>query len=223
MSLTVRTRFIRPTQKPAPVTQLNRQRRVTTWRDSRFWLGLLLIAGSLIAGNSYVAHVSARSLAVVVTHPIAQGTVLNSSDLSVVQVALPQSVTVVTSIENAVGHSVSHDIAAGELVTQSALESPLMVDTRIVAIPIRAGHMPSVAHGSRVDVWVTPSTQGIAIPGPSELVVAGALVDAVPDQFDPTIDTSLSLAISSSEVAALMQGLRDGLVDVVAVPSGDRS
>ncbi|MEI6405234.1 MAG: SAF domain-containing protein [Actinomycetes bacterium] len=222
MAVTLRTRTDHSKVRRLPTpksTLITHNRNAASWRDGRFWAGLGLLVGSVVIGNSYVAHVSARSFAVVLDHPLAAGTVISRDDLRLASVALPDSVEVVKSVSDAVGHAVSHDVQANELLLASALTVPTVSDIRIVAIPIRAGHMPSVTHGSRVDVWVTPSTQGLALPGPAELVVAGALVQAVPDQIDPASDTSLALSISQSDVAALMQGLRDGLIDVVAVPS----
>jgi hypothetical protein len=142
--------------------------------------------------------------------------------LSAAQVAVPSTQNLLEMPSDAVGKVAVTDLFAGDLVSIQAVSSSFASDSRVVSIPISAGHLPSIAHGGKVDIWMTPSVDGVALPGPSALIIAGAVVDTVPDYVDVGMDTSVTVMVSADQVQTLVQAMRDGVIDLVAIPnSGD--
>ena len=107
---------------------------------------------------------------------------------------------------------------AGDLVSIHSVSDGFASDVRSVSIPIRAGHLPQVNHGEKVDIWMTPSLDGVALPGPANLIVANAVVTAAPEFVDSGMDTSVTVLISQDQVQVLVQAMRDGVIDLVAIP-----
>jgi hypothetical protein len=196
----------------------NQQR--ATLQDIRFWLGLILVIGSATVGARLLGSASHRVPAVVAAHSLAEGTTVTTADLEVVSVAVPNVVSIVTSPDELVGKVLAQPLNAGSLLSPSVVADSGGATTRTIALPIRAGHLPNISRGSLVDVWVTPSLEGVAAPGPATRVVADALVADAPIDVDPTSDTSISLQVSNENVQPLVQAMRDGLIDLVVVSGG---
>lgn len=192
----------------------------SSWRDPRLWLGVVLIVGSAGAGSSYAKSIGQRTVAFSVAHDVAAGTVIVADDVVEVHVAVPTSVSVVDALERIVGSVARRDLSVGDLVTEASLGVSVPVTTRIVCVPVRAGHMPSLDHGAVVEVWVTPSTQGMELPGPSRIVIPHAIVVAAPSSPDPTADSAVTLQIDVMDLAALNSAMRDGTLDVALIPTG---
>lgn len=196
----------------------SRSGRARSARDPRLWLGLALIAGSAGVGHVLVRGVAHRDVAYVMSHAVAAGTTLTRQDVREVSVAVPPEAVLATSaqIEGAVA---ARDLVAGELLQPAAVSGYVAATARIVSIPIRAGRLPAVERGSLVEVWVTPSMQGMELPGPARVVVARAVILAVPESVDSTSDTAITLQVDAMDVAALVTALRDGSVDIAVMPS----
>ena len=192
-------------------------------RDWRLWTGIALIASSLVITTNLISHAGARTNALRLSHDVLAGSTLTDADLSLVQVALPTDVTYLQSVASAVGLKATHDLFAGDLLRANATTQTISTVFRALSIPIRAGHLPALHHGSFVDVWVTPSTQGLAIPGPPQLVVSRVAVDSVPDGVDANTDTAITISIPHDDVPRVMTALRDGTIDLAVVPQSDDS
>jgi hypothetical protein len=65
---------------------------------------------------------------------------------------------------------------------------------------------------------MTPSLDGVALPGPASLIIPNAVISAAPEFVDGGMDTSVTVLISQNEVQALVQAMRDGTIDLVAIP-----
>jgi len=170
-----------------------------------------------------ISHAGARTNALRLNHDVLAGTTLTEADLSLVRVALPTDVTYVENIASAVGLRTTHDLFSGDLLQVNATTQTTSTVLRTLSIPIRAGHLPALQHGSFVDLWVTPSTQGLAIPGPPKLVVSRVAVDSVPDGVDANTDTAITISIPRDNVPQVMTALRDGTIDLAVVPQSDGS
>jgi hypothetical protein len=106
----------------------------------------------------------------------------------------------------------------GDLVRVHSISNGFASDVRTVSIPIRAGHLPEVSPGEKVDVWMTPSLDGVALPGPAKLIIPNAVIASAPEFVDSGMDTSVTVSISQESVQVLVQAMRDGLIDLVAIP-----
>ena len=187
-------------------------------QDPRLWLGILFIVAAMIIGQLVVSGASARVSAVALNANIAQGALIREGDVSSVQVAVPSTENLVSVPSEVVGKIASTDLFAGDLVSVHSISNGFASDARTVSVPIRAGHLPQVSPGEKVDVWMTPSLDGVALPGPASLIVPNAVIAAAPEFIDAGMDTSVTVLISQDQVQVLVQAMRDGVIDLVAIP-----
>lgn len=187
-------------------------------QDPRLWLGILFIVAAMIIGQLVLSGASARVSAVALNSNIAQGALIREGDVSSVQVAVPSTENLVSVPSEVVGKIASTDLFAGDLISVHSISNGFASDARTVSVPIRAGHLPQVSPGEKVDVWMTPSLDGVALPGPASLIIPNAVIAAAPEFIDAGMDTSVTVLISEDQVQVLVQAMRDGVIDLVAIP-----
>jgi hypothetical protein len=191
--------------------------------DPRLWLGIFFIFAAMIVGQIVVSNASARVPAVTLNSNIAKGALIQEGDVSVATVSVPFAQNLISVPGDAVGSIASTDLFAGDLVSVNSISSGFAIDARNVSVPIRAGHLPQVNPGEKVDIWMTPSLDGVALPGPATLIIPSAVIAAAPEYIDAGMDTSVTVLISQDQVQALVQAMRDGVIDLVAIPmTGNR-
>jgi hypothetical protein len=205
--------------KPRPKVIKNNRRSI---KDIRLWLGIIFILVSVLIAQTVIASATARTLAYVVTKPIPAGSKISLTDLLLAEVVLPDSVKAISDKNQVVGKVAARDLFSGDLIIPEAISNKSQANLRIVSVPIRAGHIPVLESGQLVDVWVTPSTDGMALPGPAQLVISQATVYFVPTGIDPTLDTAITLLITQADVQKIVQAMRDGVIDLVALPDNNR-
>lgn len=187
-------------------------------QDPRLWFGILFILAAMVIGQLVIAKASARVTAVALNSNIAAGSVIRESDISSVQVSVPNVENLISVPSEVVGKVATTDLFIGDLVNVQSISNGFASDVRTVSVPIRAGHLPQVNPGEKVDVWMTPSLDGVALPGPAALIIPNAVIHAAPEFVDAGMDTSVTLLISEEHVQVLVQAMRDGLIDLVAIP-----
>lgn len=209
---------IRTQASSNPVLLPNVSRKVK--RDFRLWLGVALLLLSILTISQLISVAGARTLSVALTHDVSAGQRLTLDDLEVVRVALPTAGNYVSSIESAIGMTTTSGMSQGELIPVSLQSIGNPSQLRRVSLPIRAGHLPAIQSGDLVDIWVTPSVDGLQIPGPPVLLSKAASVGDVPEGLDPNTDTAVTVLLPKNEVAKIISALRDGQVDVVGLAEG---
>lgn len=209
---------IRAQSSANPILLPNVSRKVK--RDFRLWLGIGLMLISILTIGHLISVAGARTLAVALTHDVAAGKQLTSDDLELVRVAIPGAPNYVREVDSALGMTTTRGMSAGELIPVSVGQLDSSKNFRRVSLPIRAGHLPAIHSGDLVDIWSTPSIDGLQIPGPPSLLSHAATVADVPADIDPNSDTALSVLLPKNEVAKIIAALRDGQIDVVAFPQG---
>jgi hypothetical protein len=128
------------------------------WRDPRLWVGLALVAGSVVAGARVLGAADETTAVWAAAHSLPAGHELAAEDLEVARVrlddrsldryllvdaALPPDLTLTTAVE------------PGELVAASALGAGEEEDVQEVALALPPDSVPpSLRAGSTVDVWV---------------------------------------------------------------------
>jgi hypothetical protein len=187
-------------------------------QDPRLWLGILFILAAMFIGQLVVSSASARVPAVTLNSNIAQGALIRESDVSSVQVSVPSTENLIAIPSEVVGKIASTDLFAGDLVSTHSISNEFASDARTVSVPIRAGHLPQVKPGEKVDVWMTPSLDGVALPGPASLIIPNAVIANAPEFIDAGMDTSVTVLISQDQVQVLVQAMRDGVIDLVSIP-----
>jgi hypothetical protein len=201
-----------------PISQANRKT-----QDPRLWLGILFILAAMIIGQIVISKASARVPALTMNSNIAKGSLIQESDVSVVQVSVPVTENLITLPSDVVGKVAATDLFIGDLVSVHSFSNEYPSTTRSVSVPIRAGHLPQVSPGEKVDVWMTPSLDGVALPGPASLIIPNAVIAQAPEFIDAGMDASVTILISQDEVQSLVQAMRDGLIDIVAIPVSGNS
>lgn len=196
-----------------PVAKANRKT-----QDPRLWLGILFMIAAMIVGQLVVSGASARVPAVVINSNIAQGALIRDTDVSSVQVSVPSMENLISVPSEVIGKVASRDLFAGDLISVHSISTGFAADARNVSVPIRAGHLPQVNPGEKVDIWMTPSVDGVALPGPASLIIPSAVIAAAPEFIDAGMDTSVTVLISQDQVQVLVQAMRDGVIDLVAIP-----
>ncbi|MCF8554743.1 MAG: hypothetical protein K9F93_01425 [Candidatus Nanopelagicales bacterium] len=196
-----------------PVAKANRKT-----QDPRLWLGILFMIAAMIVGQLVVSGASARVPAVVINANIAQGALIRDTDVSSVQVSVPSIENLISVPSEVIGKVASRDLFAGDLISAHSISTGFAADARNVSVPIRAGHLPQVNPGEKVDIWMTPSVDGVALPGPASLIIPSAVIAAAPEFIDAGMDTSVTVLISQDQVQVLVQAMRDGVIDLVAIP-----
>ena len=136
-------------------------------QDPRLWLGILFIVAAMIIGQLVVTSASVRVPAVALNSNIAQGALIQESDVALVQVSVPNVENLISVPSDVVGKVATTDLFAGDLVSVHSISNGFASDARNVSVPIRAGHLPQVSPGEKVDIWMTPSLDGVALPGPA--------------------------------------------------------
>lgn len=196
-----------------PVAKANRKT-----QDPRLWLGILFMIAAMIVGQLVVSGASARVPAVTINSNIAQGALIRDTDVSSVQVSVPSMENLISVPSEVIGKVASRDLFAGDLISAHSISTGFAADARNVSVPIRAGHLPQVNPGEKVDIWMTPSVDGVALPGPASLIIPSAVIAAAPEFIDAGMDTSVTVLISQDQVQVLVQAMRDGVIDLVAIP-----
>jgi hypothetical protein len=169
-------------------------------------------------GRATIHGAAERSTALVAVHNLAHGSTIRSQDVRLTQVNVPSPELLVSDESEVIGQVIGVDIYAGEVLTIHDVETQAAQQMREVTVPLRAGHVPSLSYGDRVDVWVTPSTTSLAVPGPAHVIATKVLVSVPPSATDSTTDTSITLSVPANRVQSLVQATQDGFVDVVTVP-----
>lgn len=192
-------------------------------KDIRLWLGFIFVLTAVLLTQNLLAKATARTQAVIIQNEIPAGSPIRSSDLAVVNVVLPEGVKTIAALSQADGMNATRDLFIGDILTIDSISDGADKSLRLVSVPIRAGHLPNLDIGQLVDVWMTPSIDGMALPGPAQLLISQATISMIPDGIDPTIDTAVTLLIPSNQVQVLVQAMRDGVIDIVALPENRRT
>ena len=198
-----------------PVLMPNVSRKVK--RDFRLWLGIGLLLLSILTISHLISAAGARTQAVALTHDVLAGKQLTLDDLEVVRVALPSAGNYVSSINKALGFKATRNMLAGELIPASMEANDTSRNLRSVSLPIKAGHLPNLQPGDLVDIWSTPSSDGLQLPGPPVLLAQAATVADLPTGIDPNSDTALSVLLPKKQVAKIVGALRDGQIDIAVL------
>jgi hypothetical protein len=123
-----------------------------------------------------------------------------------------------------VGYVVTRVVGAHELLPAAALSpGTVLVDSRMVTVPVQAGHLPpDLGHGDLVDVYVTPKiASGKDVPMPT-LVLSKVAVDSREGGsrgFGGESALAVVLTVHEGDVPAVVHAVESGVIDLVRVPA----
>lgn len=190
------------------------------WRDPRLWIGLLLIAGSVVLGARLLAAADDTVAVWAVVGDHGAGSPIGEDDVVAVRVRFDDDADLEPYLS--AGEPLPSDvvlargIGAGELLPRAAIEAA--GDAATVRVPLDLDPQrvpPSVGAGSVVDVWVgVPAGRG---GGESGIVLQGVTVVEAPapdESFAVTGTRQVVLAVEETDVADFLAAL-DGPDDPV--------
>lgn len=199
-----------------------RRTRRPGWRDPRLWLGLVLVAGCMLAGARLLQQADDSIGVWAVRSDLAVGDTVRAEDLIARQVRFVDAddaeAYLRTDEELPAELTLLRGVGAGELLPKAALGT--LADTGLVQVPVALPATkvpPGLRAGSEVDVWASSTERPKA-----RLVIQGAVVITATeqaDEFGAGTDRQLVLGIpteATSALAELIAAADSGTVTVVA-------
>jgi hypothetical protein len=186
------------------------------WRDPRLWIGIAIVAVSVVAGARLLAAADDTVQVWAVAADMGQGDEVTATDLVAHRVRFGDAGDLdgyfrVTD-ELPAGARLLRGVGGGELLPRGALGASADRDTLELPISVDPQRVPpSVSSGAVVDVYLTAPGAG---PDDGAPVLAGVSVVDAPSTdtgFGPTGERQLVLAVAEPEAADFFRRL--GRVD----------
>ncbi len=129
------------------------------WKDPRLWIGVALVAGSVVAGSQVLASADDSTAVWAASHELVAGQVVGPDDLVAVRVRFVDERDSEHYLEIAEEFpedvTLTRGIGAGELLAESALGDDAASGVVSVALALPPEEVPrGLGAGSHVDVWV---------------------------------------------------------------------
>lgn len=192
------------------------------WRDPRLWVGVALVAASVVAGARLLDGADESITVWAAASDLAPGDRLDADDLVATSVRFEEPTDVgrylVTDDPLPDGLQLVRGIGEGELVPGAALGSPEESDTVSLSLSFPSELVPSgIETGSVVELWVVPGAESrrdeLSGPVLSDVVV----IDA------PTAADSLgSVGAGRQLVLGIPRGEPEALADLLAASEEQR-
>jgi hypothetical protein len=211
----------------ATVPESPSARRLDTrrWKDPRLWVGLVLVAGSVLVGVRVLAAADDTIGVWAVTRDVPQGTPLTADLLSLERVHFADAAAAARyQLEgDPVPESsvATRDLAAGELLPGSAVGERDAADLAHLPVVVGAGGAPGdLAAGDLVDLWVVPPERSNAATPPARRLLTDVRVVRTAREAGPLGDAAtrqvlLGLLESDVELGSLLTAVTLGTVVLV--------
>jgi hypothetical protein len=192
------------------------------WRDPRLWIGVALVAASVVAGGRLLGGADDTIEVWAAAGDLAEGQPLSRADLAARRVRFDHDADaaryLLVGSELPTDATLARAVGDGELVPQAALGTPA---DHLLEVPIWAPSdaIPaSVGAGSTVDVWVTPAP-GARASG-ARLVLDDVVVIAAPrtdESFSPTGNRQVLVGVRDGDDPGIGLALAAAKDDRVAI------
>lgn len=197
-----------------------------SWLDARVAVGVLLVMTSVVVGARVFTAAGRYTEVYLARRALLAGAHLSAGDLTTGRVRFDGGGgAYVAAGRPPVGYLVTRYVAAGELLPVGALSrsAPALTATRLVTVPVPAGHLPAdLGRSDEVDVYLTgkPKAGGATT---SRLLLDGVLVDGVTGSGSLSADdvSAVVLVVPNGQVAALVGAIEADTIDLVRVPATD--
>jgi hypothetical protein len=180
------------------------------WRDPRLWIGLAIVAASVVAG-AVVMGTSDESVPVwAAADTLGPGHVLSADDLAVRRVRFDdaEAMSLYFRADQQLPSDLrlSHEVAAGELLPRAAVSPSDGRDLRQVPVSVAPDQVPrAVGVGDLVDVYLRPAAhtgcEGTTVCDGTPVLSGVSVVDAPPadEAFGSDGSRMLVLAVSADQ------------------------
>lgn len=192
-----------------------------TWRDPRLWIGVVIVAASVMVGARLLDAADTSVTVWAADHDLAEGDTVSAADLVSVRVRFVDEADLARYLptwrELPADLTLLRDVDAGELLPRGALGAP--ADSEVMRVPVAVPdhQLPSeIAVGSRVDVWLSADGERRA-----RLVLTDVEVVDVPaasDEFGTADTRMLVLGVPEAEqdaVSRTLAGVGTGSLTIV--------
>jgi hypothetical protein len=185
------------------------------WRDPRLWVGVVILAASVLLGTRLVASADDTVEVWATSSDMGPGEEVTAADLVAVRVHFEDADGLAgyyrVQADLPADLQLTRAVGAGELLPRTAVGSGTRSGLLELPISVDPEQVPgSVAEGSVVDVYVVSPPSGVsggatgASPGSGPAISAATVVDApgVSTSFGSTGKRQLVLAVPDAEAAA---------------------
>lgn len=148
----------------AAATPAARRASAPGWRDPRLWVGLAIVAASVLVGGLVLGSSDDTVPVWAAAEPLGSGQVLTADDLAVRRVRFDDAhaSTLYFRADRRLPADLrlSRDVGAGELLPRAAVAPAADRDLRQVPVSVARGQVPrAVGAGDVVDVYVRPANR----------------------------------------------------------------
>lgn len=201
------------------------------WRDPRLWIGVVLVAGSVVAGARILAAADDTVQVWAAASDLGAGSRLTEDDLVATRVRFADEGGLAgyfaVDDELPADLQLVHGLAAGDLVPRAAIGSAAASGLVEVPIAVEPEQVPpAVTTGSVVDVYVVAppdadgDREGAAYPAAGPALAGVTVVDAPPlaESFGTSGRRQIVLAVPEDDAApffALLGGYDTAVLTVV--------
>jgi hypothetical protein len=185
------------------------------WRDPRLVVGVVIVATCVLLGARVLAGADDTVAIWSVRHDVPAGAAIDGGDLAVTRVhfaagGVDRYVRATSALEG--GTTVTHDLAAGELLPRSVLAVGGTSNLVEVPLSVAPDDLPaSVRQGATVDVWVTPKLAATSDERlRARLALEGVVVVAVPsagDSLAPRTTQQVIVGVDEARAGDLAEAL----------------
>jgi hypothetical protein len=134
------------------------------WRDPRLWIGLAIVAASIVVGTAVLGTSDETVPVWAAADTLGAGHVLTADDLSVRRVRLdgPDAASLYLRADRQLPADLRlrHEVVAGELLPREAVARGATGDLREVPVSVAPDQVPgAVGVGDVVDVYLRPASR----------------------------------------------------------------
>jgi hypothetical protein len=197
------------------------------WRDHRMLIGVLLVISCIVIGARVISAADRSRSWVSVRTDLPAGHVLSAADLTTTSGRLVPSAAGLYFesgvSDRLVGQELERPVAAGELLGRGALRSGPRQPSRVVPLVVKAGRLPQLHEGDRVDIYVLSRAASGADgsePGGKEVRVAAGAEFLDQQELSAGSGISMQVRVPASAAAPLVAASQSERIDVVRVDPG---
>lgn len=183
--------------------------------EPRLIAGIALMCGATLAAGLVLQQATRRVPVWQASQALVAGSVVRAADVHVTEVAGDGATAAyIPATSPVIGAHLVRDIGAGELVPQIAIGSGEDADS--VAIASERTRMPVGLHrGQRVDVWWSVGGEDGTPVRTGRVLERVGVVDVATSDLGTR---SVVLGVPHAQVQSVVQAMRSGVIDIVAVP-----
>ena len=194
------------------------------WRDHRLLIGVLIVISCVVIGARVAAAADRSRSWVSARRDLPAGHVLTAADLTTTSGRL-----VATSaghyyesavLARLVGQQLDRPVAAGELLGRSAISGGPRSPSRVVPLVVKAGRLPQLREGDRVDVYVLSRAADGSTAGGKEIRVAAGAEFLDQQDLSAGSGVSVQVRVPASAAGPLVAASQSERIDVVRVDPG---